>query len=314
MGQADKAEAGMINSLQRFSPYLLLFFLAVGAPDTTARDTADEAAPRQAEAPGTEDRRGGGEDGGAPREEVPEKGAPPEMVTPPGQEMSGWEAFISIGGVNGRPEPPVQKSLVKGYQRAGFRVHYVEMAMSFDPFAIKMAEVANEYRASGRDLEYVVFHHTGHGWDDHISYETAPPDVRRGSTDHNEVAVGLGVLFPKASAEFDETLSGLVYDACGQGGATDHTVRDRHGVVVTATPPAAPAGQCAANDCTYICEACWTQTVPTYTYSQAFGRALLKPPGVTFVDEALQAAHNAGGNAIRQQGSPSGCEGVFRRY
>jgi hypothetical protein len=40
----------------------------------------------------------------------------------------------------------------------------------------------------------------------------------------------------------------------------------------------------------------------------------LRAGGAASVDEALQAAHNAGGNAIRQQGSPSGCEGVVRRY
>jgi hypothetical protein len=285
-----------------------LLVLAAGCGNND--EAAEPAGETPVEQPATPADDSGG--GATPAETDDGSGAPPEMTTPGGQTMNGLEAFISVGGVNGIPDAGVQNSLVNGYQRAGFRVHYVVSAMSFDPFAVKMAEVAAEYRQAGRTLSYVVFHHTGHGWDDHITYQNA--QGTRGSTTHNEVAVALGVLFPKPVPEFKETLFGLVYDACGQGGATNHTVRDRQGVAVTSTPDAAPANQCAANNCSYICEACWTQTVPAYTYSQRYGDNLQPPPDVSLIDEALQAAHNSGQNAILQQGSPSGCQGKFRRY
>jgi hypothetical protein len=225
---------------------------------------------------------------------------------------TGLEAFISIGGVQGMPHGVVQAGLVNGYQRAGFRVHYVVAAMSFDPFAIKMAEVAAEYRAAGRNLRFVAFHHTGHGWDDHITYET--PQGQRGRTTHNEIAVGLAVLFPRSEREFRATGFGLVYDACGQGSATNHAVRDRGGFVATATPNSAPRAQCVANNCRYICENCWTQTTPTYTYSTRYGERLLPASNDGQIDERAEIAHLAGQQAIRAAGAPSGCSGKFVRY
>jgi hypothetical protein len=260
----------------------------------------------------------GSGDNTPPAEQPPAETAPtaqdttPIMITPPGQPVNGREAFISIGGVIGRPHAAALQALITGYQRAGFRVHFVVSAMSFDPFAVAMADVAREYRTAGRGLEYVVFHHTGHGWDDHISYET--PTGQRGSTTHQEIAVGLGVLFPKTVLEFRQTMFGLVYDACGQGKAVQHKVRGRSGFIATSTPDAAPAALCTANSCNWICDNCWTQTAPAYTYSERFGPNLGTPPTPDLVDEAAQAAHNSGQLGLVNASSPSGCTGKFERY
>lgn len=258
----------------------------------------------------------------SPEEVAPPRLAPvetfdtvPQMTTPPGQAVNGLEAFISIGGVLGMNHAAVQTSLVNGYQRAGFRVHYVVAAMSFDPIAARMGEVAAEYRSAGRRLRYVVFHHTGHGWLDHISYEArVGGQVRHGQTFHPQISHGMAALFPRTVTEFSSTRFGMVLDACGQGHATAHEVSGRNGFIATATPDAASPAQCRANSCTYICEACWTQTTPVYTYSTRYGDQLLAAPSDDLIDEAAQAAHNAGQNAMSGAGSPSGCMGKFLRY
>lgn len=233
----------------------------------------------------------------------------PAMVTPPGQVPTGREAFVSIGGVTGFPDAPVQAALVAGYQRAGFRVHFIVAAMSFGPFQVKLADVAREYRAARRELKQVVFHHTGHGWDDHVSYQNAQGGG--GSTLHRAIADGLGAPFPTTEPLFAATRFGLVYDACGQGLATGRTVPARAGFVATATPDAAPAAACAANQCTYACVACRDQFVAAYQYSQAFGAALAPPPNEAGIEAVMRAAHAAGQAALQAAGSPSGCNGKF---
>lgn len=236
----------------------------------------------------------------------------PALVTPPGQVATGREAFISIGGVTGFPSAPVQAGLVAGYQRAGFRVHYIEAAMSFGPFQVKLNEVAQEYLVARRELKQLVFHHTGHGWDDHVSYQDAQGGS--GSTLHQDIANALGAPFPTSEPLFGATRFGLVYDACGQGRATGKTVPARAGYVATATPDAAPAAACAANQCTYACVACRDQFVAAYQYSVAFGAALAPPPNEAGVEAMMRTAHAAGQAALVGAGSPSGCNGKFVPY
>jgi hypothetical protein len=236
----------------------------------------------------------------------------PLMVTPPGQVPTGREAFLSIGGVTGFPEAAVQAALVAGYQRAGFRVHYIVAAMSFAPFQAKLGAVAQEYLLARRELKQVVFHHTGHGWDDHISYQDARGGG--GSTLHRAIADNLGAPFPTSEPLFAATRFGLVYDACGQGRATAQTVPARAGFVATATPDAAPAAACTANQCAYACVACRDQFVAAYQYSQAFGAALAPPPNEAGMEAVMRAAHAAGQAALQAAGSPSGCNGKFQPF
>src|SRR5262245_12186855 len=106
-----------------------------------------------------------------PTVSAPSEEQQPVFVTPAGQQITGREAFISIGGVAGGSHTTVLSSLVTGYQRAGFRVHYIVTAMSFAPFSAKMAQVATEYTTAGTQLKFVAFHHTGHGWGDEFSYQ-----------------------------------------------------------------------------------------------------------------------------------------------
>lgn len=233
----------------------------------------------------------------------------PRLVTPPGQAITGREALISIGGVTGFADAPVQAALVAGYQRAGYRVHYIVAAMDFGPFQLKLAELAQEYLTARRELKQLAFHHTGHGWDDHVSYQDARG--ASGSAPHRTIADGLGAPFPTTEPLFAATRFGLVYDACGQGLATGRTVPARSGFVATATPDAAPAAACAANQCTYACVACRDQFVAAYQYSLAFGAALAPPPNEVGIEAVMRAAHAAGQAALQAAGSPSGCNGKF---
>ena len=76
--------------------------------------------------------------------------------------------------------------------------------MSFAPFEAKMAEVAAEYiQRKDMQLDHVVFHHAGHGWDGKIIYET--PAGARGETSHAKIFQTLGDQFPKKEASFANT-------------------------------------------------------------------------------------------------------------
>lgn len=243
---------------------------------------------------------------------APPAEAPPAMLTPPGQTPTGREALISIGGVTQHPHAAVQAALVSGYQRAGYRVHFIVEARSFAPFKAKLAELAQEYLTARRELKQVAFHHTGHGWDDHISYQGAAGTS--GSSLHSEIAGALGAPFPTTEPLFAATRFGLIYDACGQGKATAQTVPARAGYVATATPDAAPAAACAANNCPYVCVACRDQLVSGYVYSQGFAAALAAPPNEAGVESMMRAAHAAGQAALRAAASPSACTGKFEPF
>lgn len=236
----------------------------------------------------------------------------PSAVTPPGQTTSGREAFISVGGVTGYQHTAVLSSLTGGYQRAGFRVHYVVEAMSFAPFSTKMTEVAQEYAGTDRRLKVVVFHHTGHGWGDHFSYQAA--DGSSGVTRHSEVAAAVAAAFPLATPQFASMNFGLIYDACGQGRATQYPVAQRSGWIATSTPDAATDAQCQQNNCPYTCRACESQIVAAYVYSSAFGANLQSPADDTAVIAVVQAAHDAGLLALVAAASPSCGIGKFERY
>jgi len=227
---------------------------------------------------------------------------------------NGFEAFISIGGVIGSNDSLARNQIENAYRAAGFRVHTIMVPMSFAAIQTVMTNVAAEYQRGSTTLNYVVFHHAGHGWDDHITYERAGPT--RGSTKHTVIFSALGSTFPITTQQFLGTQFGAVFDACGQGKAAALKVGGRHGFVASASPPAVAASTCASAGCSYVCENCWTQTVPTYTYSANFARILqAAPPPPNQITNAMQGAHNAGVIALEQGGSPStGCGGVFTRY
>lgn len=226
--------------------------------------------------------------GPRPGEEAPGPGgeAPGEPVVHTVGVLSGREVFISIGGVRGVGHDAVLDALQRGYARSGFRIHWVVVAMSFDPFEAKMREVADEYDGGDVPLEMVVFHHTGHGWGPRFLYE--PPAGERGETFHTEVFRTLGAEFPESEAAFGDTEFGVILDACGQGGAADLRVSGRRGFVATSSPTAANPSTCQANSCEYFCRACIGQAVPTYRYSIVFGRSL---PGHEADD--FETAHDA---------------------
>jgi hypothetical protein len=236
----------------------------------------------------------------------------PAFVTPPGQQMTGREAFISIGGVaGGFPHDTVLKNLVTGYQRAGFRVHYIVAAMSFAPFSAKMAQVAAEYSTQQHVLNYVAFHHTGHGWGDEFTYQA--PNGTEAHTKHSEAAAATGAAFPKSRPEFAGTQFALVYDGCGQGRATNHPVPQRTGVIATSSTDAATKDQCDANNCPYVCAACRTQIVAGYVYSTGYGAGLQPPPDDASVIAAIEWAHHSGLQTLIASASMS-CGGKFVRF
>ena len=202
---------------------------------------------------------------------------------------TGNEVFISMGGVKGSSYKPALEALQEGYARSGFRVHYIVEAMSFAPFEAKMAEVAAEYiQRKDMQLDHVVFHHAGHGWDGKIIYET--PAGARGETSHAKIFQTLGDQFPKKEASFANTKFGVVLDACGQGTAADRQVAGRSGFVATASPDLPTRYTILGR--TGVFRSDNTCLVATHQYSLAFGQNL----NSTVPDKipAFKTAHDAG--------------------
>ena len=245
--------------------------------------------------------------------------APPEQPTitisdPPFYTVGngppiGNEVFIVMGGVRGTSHTSALENLKVGYARSGFRIHYIIEPMSFAPVSAKMLKVATEYARLNITLAHVVFHFSGHGWDDHVTCEKQ--NGTRGDIPHSVIFNQFGNQFPKATPQFQNTRFGVILDACGQGKAADRKVAGRNGFVATSSPNAADATDCAENGCEYVCTACNGQLVPTTVYSSAFGTNLSS----TIEDKipAMKTAHDAAQVVLSTQWSCRN-EGRFVQY
>ena len=181
-------------------------------------------------------------------EQDPNSGNPKDTPPPTlyGEELdlnikSGYEVFLNIGGVaDYDKEPEIVTSIIQGYHHLGFHVNLIIGTRSWDPAKDKIKEIADNYKKNDIELKYVVFHHTGHAWNELITYEfkvssSRPNKYEREYVWHSTVFNTIGATFPASVKQFPQTVFGLIFDGCGQGSAVDRFIPGRSGFVATSS-------------------------------------------------------------------------------